>query len=108
MKTTCVRVAFMNWVLSADAPPMAFSEVRAPPWHHLARVESREPRSDPGRRAGDAARTGGHHGRDRLPLPTARKVTPMTLLGRAPECDRVDRVLGAARQGLSGVLVLRG
>lgn len=32
----------------------------------------------------------------------------MTLLGRANERDRVDRVLAAARQGLSGVLVLRG
>ena len=32
----------------------------------------------------------------------------MTLLGRKDECDRVDRVLAAARQGLSGVLVVRG
>ena len=32
----------------------------------------------------------------------------MTLLGRADERDRVDRVLASARQGLSGVLVLRG
>ncbi len=30
------------------------------------------------------------------------------LLGRREECDRVDRVLAAARAGLSGVLVLRG
>ena len=32
----------------------------------------------------------------------------MTLLGRGDERDQVDRVLAAARQGLSGVLVLRG
>jgi DNA-binding CsgD family transcriptional regulator len=32
----------------------------------------------------------------------------MTLLGRNEECDRVDRVLAAAREGLSGVLVVRG
>ena len=32
----------------------------------------------------------------------------MPLLGRDEERDRVDRVLAAARQGLSGVLVLRG
>ncbi|MGH3246438.1 MAG: LuxR C-terminal-related transcriptional regulator [Trebonia sp.] len=32
----------------------------------------------------------------------------MVLLGRGEERDRVDRVIAAARQGLSGVLVLRG
>ena len=31
-----------------------------------------------------------------------------SLLGRAEERDRIDRVLAAARQGLSGVLVVRG
>ena len=30
------------------------------------------------------------------------------LLGRAGECTRLDQVLGEARQGLSGALVLRG
>jgi DNA-binding CsgD family transcriptional regulator len=32
----------------------------------------------------------------------------MTLLGRGDERDRVDRILASARQGRSGVLVLRG
>jgi DNA-binding CsgD family transcriptional regulator len=32
----------------------------------------------------------------------------VTLLGRDAECDRLDKVLAAARDGLSGVLVLRG
>ena len=36
----------------------------------------------------------------------AQPVAP--LLGRGEERDRVDRVLSAARQGLSGVLVVRG
>ena len=30
------------------------------------------------------------------------------LVGRAVECERLDRLLGEARQGLSGTLVLRG
>ena len=32
----------------------------------------------------------------------------MTLLGRGDERDRVDGILSSARQGRSGVLVLRG
>jgi DNA-binding CsgD family transcriptional regulator len=32
----------------------------------------------------------------------------MMLLGRGNECDRIDHALAAARQGLSGVIVVRG
>jgi DNA-binding CsgD family transcriptional regulator len=43
-----------------------------------------------------------------LPEHRVGLIQAMTLLGRGGERDQVDRVLTAARQGLSGVLVLRG
>src|SRR6202020_149880 len=107
MKMTCVRVASMRW--SRLLTPC--SGIRQGLLLHrdlIRQASNPANRVVTGRRTRATGPAAGRNNRDRSPSLTARKVRIMTLLGRADERDRVDRVLAAARQGLSGVLVLRG